>query len=118
MFNDITYIPFTSDILTYLNVSYEWDNPSYLIFNRTSAGTPTAGTFSPNFQNGNSAKGSRCNIVKIDKGIMVNETQISNQYPIINAKNINYLPLTADIISSLGLSRGWNPTTGFELTVK
>ncbi len=59
-----------------------------------------------------------CTIVKVDKRIMINETEINSQYSIINYKNVNYLPLTYEIISSLGLSNEWDPTIGFKLTIK
>jgi hypothetical protein len=118
VFNDVTYVPLTSDILIYLNLSYQWDDPAHLIFNRASEEAGIMSTFCPEFQNGTCVRGNHCNIVKVDKGIMINGTQISNQYPIINSKNINYLPLTTEIISGLGLSGGWNQSTGFELTVK
>lgn len=115
--NNIIYIPFTLDIITYLDLEYIWDQPSNLIINRSSESV-SSDSFVSKFQDGTSNKGMNCTIVKVDKKIMINETEINSQYPIINYKNVNYLPLTYEIISNLGLSNEWDPTIGFKLTVK
>lgn len=117
LFNDITYIPFTSDIIEYLNLEYIWDNPKNLIINR-SADSTKIDSFNLKFQNGKSTKGMNCTITKVDKGIVINDTHADNQYPVINYKNINYLPLTTEVISNLNLTNKWDPAIGFELNIK
>ena len=117
LFNDITYIPFTADIINYLNLEYIWNKPTNLIINR-SADAAKSNSFALQFQNGKSTKGMKCTITKVDKGIVINDVSVNSQYPVINYNNINYLPLTYEVITNLGFTNKWDPAIGFELNLK
>lgn len=116
LFSDVTYIPFTSDIIDYLNLEYIWNNPTNLIINR-SADAAKSNSFALQFQNGKSTEGMNCIITKVDKSIVINDVNINSKYPVINYNNINYLPLTYEVITNLGLSNKWDPAIGFELNI-
>ena len=116
LFSDVTYIPLTSDILEHLSLDYKWDDPSNLYFSRKSDSNKNG--FSMRFTGGSSWYGNTVEITKVNKGISVNNLWVSNQYPVINYKGINYLPLTSDVITNLGLSGGWTQVDGFDLNLK
>ncbi len=116
LFNNITYIPFTADIIGYLNLEYIWNNPNNLIINR-SADNTKSDAFNLKFQEGKSIKGMNCTITNVDKAIVINDVNLDSQYPVINYNNINYLPLTYEVITNLGLTNTWDPTIGFELNI-
>ena len=114
-YNNITYIPLTSDLLTYLDISYDWNNPNGIIVNRTSQAV-NKGAFVSAFNNGYSVKGQSKQISKVGKAMIINGKAVdSNEYPIINFSGVNYLPLTTDVINNLGLKSSWNEYEGFSL---
>ncbi|SMB88791.1 hypothetical protein SAMN00017405_0526 [Desulfonispora thiosulfatigenes DSM 11270] len=116
VYQDITYVPLTYDILTYLNVTYTWDNPYSIIINSKST-VPTSKPFTPSFQTGTSYWGKNATIQKVNKTITIDGDNFNSEYPVINSKNINYFPLTYEIITKLGLSSKWDSKTGLELNV-
>ena len=114
-YNYITYIQLTSDILTYLDILYDWDNPKGIILNRTSQGA-NKGAFVSMFNNGISIKGKSKPISIVDKALIINGKTVDNsQYPVINYAGVNYLPLTTDVINNLGLKSYWSEYEGFSL---
>lgn len=114
-FNHITYIPLTSDFLNYLDISYDWSNPSGIIVNRKSQSV-NKGAFVSAFNSGNSVKGQNKSIARVSKPMIVNGTTVSSdQYPIINFGDVNYLPLTTDVLNNLGLKASWSESEGFSL---
>ncbi|WP_347450736.1 hypothetical protein [Acetoanaerobium noterae] len=114
-YNNITYIPLTSDLLTYLDISYDWNNPNGIIVNRTSQAV-NKGAFVSAFNNGYSVKGQSKSISKVGKAMIINGTTVdSSQYPIINFAGVNYLPLTTDVLDNLGLKSSWSEYEGFSL---
>ncbi|OHW61415.1 hypothetical protein EUAN_22650 [Andreesenia angusta] len=117
LFKDITYIPITFDIVYYLDINYNWTDASNLKFSRT-IGLKNTKQFKQMFTDGSSWSGMSAYATKVNKGIIVNNLWVNNTYPIINYKNINYIPLTYDFVTNLGLSYTWDPVNGFNLISK
>lgn len=117
LFNNITYIPITFDITSYLDINYNWTDASNLKFSRA-IGLKNTKQFTQQFTNGSSWGGKSVEIIKVNKGIIANELWVSNTYPVINYKDINYIPLTYDFLTDLGLSYTWDTVNGFNLISK
>lgn len=115
-FNQITYIPLTSDFLNYLDISYDWASEQGITVNRK-AQVENKGPFVSSFTGGNSVKGQSKSITKVNRSLIVNGITLSSDtYPVINFAGINYLPLTTDVLNNLGLKSSWSESEGFSLS--
>ncbi|WXR60288.1 YHYH domain-containing protein [Peptostreptococcaceae bacterium AGR-M142] len=116
-FNNVTYIPLTSDIITFFNFEYRWDENEYIRLT-ANLNSNSETVFKNSFTNGTNSKGQKVEISKSEKNLIINSNiiELKNTYPLIKANNINYIPLTSDVISKLNLTGSWNEIDGFILS--